>query len=213
VPGNGTPETGANAGSDFHISNFTDAGAVINMPILIRRSSGTVALGGFTNGVIDTDDGGVSLRCSPTAHGVNIRAMAAGVSNYLLAFYNSSAASVGFVSSNDTATNYSTASDARLKQTVQDFDSGAIVDALRPVRHNWIDHPDVWSHGVLAQEAHAVHPEAVVPGTGDPGDRDFLPWGIDYSKFVPVLLAELKALRARVQSLENIGTMRLEPGT
>ena len=28
-------------------------------------------------------------------------------------------------------------------------------------------------------------------------------WGIDYSKYVPVLLQELKALRARVAQLEG----------
>ena len=30
-------------------------------------------------------------------------------------------------------------------------------------------------------------------------------WGIDYSRYVPVLLQELKALRARVAALEGGG--------
>jgi hypothetical protein len=34
-------------------------------------------------------------------------------------------------------------------------------------------------------------------------------WGVDYSKYVPVLLQELKALRTRVRDLE--GRLELKP--
>ena len=49
-----------------------------------------------------------------------------------------------------------------------------------------------------------IYPTAVTQ-TGD----DY--WGIDYSKYVPVLLQELKALRARVAALEGGGLISGKP--
>jgi hypothetical protein len=52
------------------------------------------------------------------------------------------------------------------------------------------------SYGVSAQQAQEVYPEAVTYLK----EQDW--YGIDYSKYVPVLLQELKALRTRVAQLE-----------
>ena len=43
--GNGTAETGANAGSDFALSRYTDAGAFVDSPVFIYRSTGHVYCG------------------------------------------------------------------------------------------------------------------------------------------------------------------------
>ena len=42
--GDGTTESGSNAGSNFGIARFTDAGAYIDFPLMIVRSTGNVAL-------------------------------------------------------------------------------------------------------------------------------------------------------------------------
>jgi hypothetical protein len=52
--------------------------------------------------------------------------------------------------------------------------------------------------GVVAQEMQEVFPDCVA--VQDP-ETGYL--GIDYSKLVPVLLQEIKDLRARVADLEN----------
>jgi Chaperone of endosialidase len=44
--GNGTAESGGNAGSDFGIYRYTDAGALVDAPLAITRSTGQVALTG-----------------------------------------------------------------------------------------------------------------------------------------------------------------------
>lgn len=44
-PGNTTAESGSNSGSDFEIAGRNDAGALLNIPILITRSSGLITLG------------------------------------------------------------------------------------------------------------------------------------------------------------------------
>jgi hypothetical protein len=54
---------------------------------------------------------------------------------------------------------------------------------------------------VIAQQAVEVYPLAVTHSQQDGQEDDF--WGVDYSKYVPVLLQELKALRARVAQLEE----------
>ena len=50
---------------------------------------------------------------------------------------------------------------------------------------------------MIAQQAIEVYPAAVTHTE----QNDW--WGVDYSKYVPVLLQELKALRARVAALEG----------
>lgn len=44
--GNGTGESGSNTGSDFTVQRYTDAGALIDAPLTITRSSGAVAMPG-----------------------------------------------------------------------------------------------------------------------------------------------------------------------
>ena len=52
------------------------------------------------------------------------------------------------------------------------------------------------AYGILAQQAKDVYPAAVVY------DEKSDWFGIDYSKYVPVVINELKALRSRVAQLE-----------
>ena len=45
-----TAEGGSNAGSNFHIRSYTDAGAILGDPIFMRRSDGQVGIGNSTPG-------------------------------------------------------------------------------------------------------------------------------------------------------------------
>lgn len=114
-------------------------------------------------------------------------------------FYNPNGL-VGSITTNASATTYSTTSDERLKTDFRDFDAGPAMDALKVYDFAW--KAGGRSHGVKAQEAHEVFPEAIVAGQGEPGDEEFAPWQADYSKFVPLLLKEVQSLRARVAELE-----------
>ena len=55
-------------------------------------------------------------------------------------------------------------------------------------------------YGFIAQDLHAVAPEAVT--AGDVGDEIEKVWGVDYSKLVPMLIKEVQSLRKRVAELE-----------
>jgi hypothetical protein len=50
---------------------------------------------------------------------------------------------------------------------------------------------------------HEVFPEAVAVGDADDVDELKTPWGVDYSKLVPMLVKEIQSLRARVAQLES----------
>jgi len=53
---NSTAETGGNAGSDFGINRYTDAGGYIDTPIYVTRSSGNIVLTGYTKVISSTLD-------------------------------------------------------------------------------------------------------------------------------------------------------------
>jgi hypothetical protein len=128
-----------------------------------------------------------------------------------IAFTNAAAGIQGSITAPTSSTvSFLTSSDARLKD-----DAGRATDvtALRAV----VVHDFTWKadgvrdRGVFAQDAHALYPRAVAPGTDDTTETGSLarPWMTDYSKFVPDLivgwqqhdaeLAELRAILAAVK--------------
>jgi hypothetical protein len=96
---------------------------------------------------------------------------------------------------NGNSTAYNTTSDGRLKEDRREVDAGPVIDALQVYDFKWKDN-EARGHGVIAQDAVEVFPEAIFH------DEENDTWGADYSKFVPLLLQEVKALRARVAELE-----------
>jgi hypothetical protein len=119
-----------------------------------------------------------------------------------ISFFGSSA-QVGSISTSGGSTTYSTSSDYRLKENVAEM-SGSVdrVKSMNPVRFNFAGESQTVD-GFLAHEIQAIVPEAVV-GEKDAVDDDGNPiyQGIDQSKLVPVLVAAIKELTARIEALE-----------
>ena len=119
-------------------------------------------------------------------------------------FHNSSGTAVGSIITSASATSYNTSSDYRLKTDVQPM-TGATerLKALKPVNFEWISSGERVD-GFLAHEAQEVVPEAVT-GTKDAVDAEGNPeyQGIDQSKLVPLLVATIQELEARITQLEN----------
>lgn len=110
---------------------------------------------------------------------------------------------VGSISTASSATTYATSSDQRLKEHFEDFDAGKIIDAIKIYEYRWKSDGST-GYGPKAQELYEVFPNAVAPGNGfAPGDDDFMPWGWDASKVVPVLIRELQSVRARLATIEG----------
>jgi len=100
---------------------------------------------------------------------------------------------------------YTTSSDYRLKTNIEPL-TAAVARLLQIPAHrfNWLADPTAPKvDGFLAHEAQAVVPESVT-GTKDAVDADGTPayQGIDQSKLVPLLVAAVQELAARVAALE-----------
>lgn len=116
-------------------------------------------------------------------------------------FYNPNG-SVGSIVTNGTGTAYNTTSDIELK-----VDNGEIADAIRiiegiyendGVRYAaYKNDPENVMPMYMAQNLYKQFPYAVTPGVGKPGDADYIPWSVDYSKITPVLIAAIYALSKR----------------
>jgi hypothetical protein len=105
-----------------------------------------------------------------------------------------------------TSVSYNTTSDYRLKTNIEPLtDAVARILQIPVHRFNWLADPTGQKvDGFLAHEAQAVVPEAVT-GTKDAVDADGKPiyQGIDPSKLVPLLVASVQELAARIAVLEN----------
>jgi hypothetical protein len=115
-------------------------------------------------------------------------------------FVNAAGTNNGSISQTVSAVAYNTASSAELKEDLKSFDAGSIIDQTNVYDFKWKSSSER-AYGVIAQQAVDVYPLAVTHSKQDGIDDEF--WGVDYSKYVPVLLQELKALRARVADLEG----------
>ncbi len=113
--------------------------------------------------------------------------------------------SVGRISVGSSSTSYGTSSDYRLKENISDLTGATTrLKQLAPKRFNFIREPDVTVDGFLAHEVSSIVPEAV-DGEKDAVDDDGNPkyQGIDQSKLVPLLVATIQELEARITQLEN----------
>jgi len=112
---------------------------------------------------------------------------------------------VGRIQTYNSATNYSTSSDYRLKENVTGITDGITrVKQLNPSRFNFIANANITVDGFLAHEAATVVPEAVT-GTHNEVDEDGNPvyQGIDQSKLVPLLTAALQEAITKIETLET----------
>jgi hypothetical protein len=127
----------------------------------------------------------------------------AAATGYVFESFRRSSVEIGSITQNGTtAVQFNITSDRRLKDNIVPAPSASdVIDAIQIVSHDWKAAPDEHvTYGVIAQDLHAVAPQAVLQG--DDGDEIEKTWGVDYSKLVPMLIKEIQSLRARVAALE-----------
>jgi hypothetical protein len=174
-------------------------------------SSGEIVAAGLTrtHGGLLCDAHAAFSNIEISVTGPNVISVAHGVSyygalfqsdvpnSYPLGFNNTVGALVGSIQASNTGTAYNTTCDARRKDDMQPLHiAGDVIDRTRVYDFHWKG-TEERGHGVLAQEAAEVYPHAFTHDTISDC------WGVDYSKYVPLLIAELQALRARVKQLES----------
>lgn len=116
--------------------------------------------------------------------------------------FNSANGTVGSISTNGTATTYSTSSDYRLKENITPI-TGALVKValLKPCTYTWKSDGSS-GEGFIAHELQEVVPDAVV-GEKDAVNEDgsIKPQGIDTSFLVATLTAAIQEQQAIIESL------------
>jgi hypothetical protein len=144
---------------------------------------------------------GASLRSSDDASGVTFQAFRKANNTVI--------GSISRVTTTD-AVVYNTTSDGRLKENLRDFtDSGRLIDSLKPRVFDWKNSDENGKNviGFVAQEEHAADPMFAHIGAVSVGDEDpetiTKQWQRSDSALIPILVAELKALRQRVAALES----------
>jgi len=199
--GDTSTESGGSVGSNCTFSRYSDTGAYIDTPFKLQRQDGTIILGGARgaaalgsgNGVSWAPSNGLVVETGTAAfNSISTNRSAAGQA---ISFYYGGGAGGSISQAAGGVVSFNTGSDARSKTNEQSFDAGPILDAIMVYDFEWIE-SGTRAYGVMAQEVNEVFPDAVYHH--EPDDS----WGVDYSKFVPLLLQEIKALRVRVAQLE-----------
>ena len=111
---------------------------------------------------------------------------------------------VGSIVTSGSVTAFNTSSDYRLKADVEALaDAVDRLDNLNPITFTFSADPETTLDGFLAHEVAEVVPQAI-SGDKDAVDDDggIVAQGIDQSKLVPLLVAAVQELSARVAALE-----------
>ena len=147
-----------------------------------------------------------------TAQGLDVADSANASGATFCQFRNSASTPIGTITRVGTtnAVVYNTTSDGRLKENLRDFtDSGRLIDSLKPRVFDWKNSDENGKNvvGFVAQEEHAADPIFAHIGAVSVGDEDpetiTKQWQRSDSALIPILVAELKALRQRVAALET----------
>ena len=119
---------------------------------------------------------------------------------------------VGSISTNGSATAFTTSSDYRLKENEVLISDGLTrLNQLKPYRFNFKSDADKTVDGFFAHEVSDIVPEAIhgeKDAVDDEGNAEMQ--GIDHSKLVPLLVSAIQelstandALKSRIEALEN----------
>jgi hypothetical protein len=220
-----------NASAGYRFNNAADNTNLMilkdNGTMLVNSTSATTTTKFQSTGAGGTFAGVFVNAYGSAGYGVAISS-ASGEAMY---FYHGGgiASPVGRIATTSSATSYITSSDYRLKENVVAMTSATErLKQLNPLRFNFIVDADTTVDGFLAHEVQDVVPEAIT-GTKDAmrdeeyevtpavldddgnvtteavmGTRSVPDYqGIDQSKLVPLLVATIQELEARLTALEN----------
>ena len=190
--GNTSPQTTLHVGTTTTVTNqFTNQVAASNF---------------FVNG--NANGGASFFQCKTAAVNINMMGNNDFACNQFTFYHKPLSTSqnvVGTITTFSSSTQYNTTSDYRLKENIIPLsDSITRLKQLKPSRFNFIEDPERTMDGFLAHEVQNIVPEAV-NGEKDAIDENGneLHQGIDQAKLVPLLVAAIQELEARVKELEN----------
>jgi len=194
-------------GADIASENLIFSNSAVGNVMNISGSSGKISM------MTQLQVWGSGIGVGGAYPGASWSAWNTSIDGMLHSFYAASSGGimVGNISVNASTTTYNTTSDVNLKEDLKSFDAGNIIDQTNVYDFAWKSTGER-AYGIVAQEAVEVYPNAIThidaftpEDPEEPAQAEW--WGVDYSKYVPVILQELKRLRERVRELETGGTI------
>jgi hypothetical protein len=198
------------SGTNQTIRYFTSTNERMRIDIYGNILFNTTSESNITNGSV------AAFQFLASGQGQSISTTSTGF-KYQMRFYNPNG-QVGYISTQNSATQFNTSSDYRLKENVTAISDGITrLKTLKPSRFNFKVNKDITVDGFLAHEVSSIVPEAIT-GTKDEvvtqamidaGDykegtlNDPIYQGIDQSKLVPLLTAALQEAVAKIEILET----------
>ena len=105
---------------------------------------------------------------------------------------------VGYINYNGTLVNYVGTSDQRFKTNIVNSpDALPVLDSIKVRQFNWLSNNLLEQYGFIAQELNAVYPSAAFQGKDNEDGTVNVPWGVDPSKLVPLLVKSIQELNAK----------------
>ena len=224
VGGTNIRVTNTNANTSYRASYQIKTGASANVWQMLARN------GGFFIGVDGTADylnidssGRLGVNSTAPDTGSVQTILHAGSGTYALACKSSDTSGTiyhirflrdtsqaGYLTSTATTVSLNNASDARLKENIQNSNS-AIQDLknMQVRQFDWVDNIDTHrDFGFVAQELINVVPEAVTIGSEELDElgKPKQSWGIDYSHIIPRLVKVCQEQQAIIEQLEATST-------
>ena len=206
---------GANSGSGADLVFATPSSGTVGTERMIIGSDGKFYYattsqgphGGFFN--IDASSGGrngINVK-GTTANYVMISSAGGSTGDHIyFSNYSNGNQETGRIKDNSSNVTYYTSSDYRLKDNIVSItDSITRVKQLNPVRHTWINNPELGTvDGWIAHELDEVCPDAV-DGEKDAvrEDGSIKAQAADYGRITPLLAAALKEAIAKIEALET----------
>jgi hypothetical protein len=162
-------------------------------------SSGTLLVGQTGNPATSSV---VIKVATGTGNGVNAQITSNTGTSYPWSNYNVGATYVGGITCTSSATGFATSSDIRLKKNIENA-SSAIDKVLsaQVVSHDWINDDSHVEFGFVAQDLENIIPQAVIKGTDKEDGSMDIPWGVDYSKIVPLLVKSIQEQQVLITDL------------
>jgi hypothetical protein len=159
----------------------------------------------FSYGInVPTSDARVQIaQATGSIAGIAIRATSGGVRTQII-FENENGA-VGSISTNGSATTYSTSSDARLKSDIEVLGEGASagLDTILKVKVCEYTIGGRRDIGIIAQDEQDNIPECITATDDGISPEMNIPWGVDYGRLTPRLVLAVQALHHRLAALES----------
>jgi hypothetical protein len=135
--------------------------------------------------------------------GIQTQNLTTGLTNLVLEVRNNGASTVGTINATNTATEFNTSSDYRLKENVETLKDGLDrLNQLKPVQFTWkVD--DSFSEGFIAHEVEDVFPDAVSGEKDAVDDKgEIKPQQVDYGRITPLLVKAIQEQQEQIEELK-----------